>query len=204
MLKKEEKTEITKAKIFAAAMIEFGTNGYKAGSINNICKSGINKGLIYHNFKDKDELYLECVKKSCTDLMRYVIDNDGRDGFVAYMSARMRFFKEHESEACIFLEARTNPPRSLKDSILPIFTEFDELNREIFEKELFNYELRDNVSKEDALSYFMEIQKVYNFNFASEINGKMSPQEQWTAHERNLHKVLELMLYGIAKGGNML
>ena len=62
-MKKEEKTELTKSKIFAAAIQEFGTNGYATGSVNNICKTGINKGLVYHNFKDKDELYLECVKR---------------------------------------------------------------------------------------------------------------------------------------------
>ena len=55
-MKKEEKTEITKCKILAAAIQEFGANGYVAGSVNNICKTGINKGLIYHNYKDKDEL----------------------------------------------------------------------------------------------------------------------------------------------------
>ena len=60
-MKKEEKTEITKCKILAAAIQEFGANGYAAGSVNNICKTGINKGLIYHNYKDKDELYLVCV-----------------------------------------------------------------------------------------------------------------------------------------------
>lgn len=46
-MKKEEKTELTKAKIFEAAMKEFGTKGYAADSVNNICKTGINKGLIH-------------------------------------------------------------------------------------------------------------------------------------------------------------
>lgn len=201
-MKKEEKTELTKAKIFAAAMTEFGTKGYAEGSINNICKAGINKGLIYHNFKDKDELYLECVKKSCADLMRYVVENKVNEGFVEYMSVRMKFFKEHEPEAYIFFEARTNPPYQLMDSIREIFAEFDQLNKELFERELSHYELRTEVSKEDALNYFLEIQKIYNLNFVKELNRKMSPQEQWTLHEKNIHKILDFMLYGIAKGGN--
>ena len=70
-MKKEEKTEITKCKILAAAIQEFGANGYAAGSVNNICKTGINKGLIYHNYKDKDELYLVCVQTSCEDLIGF-------------------------------------------------------------------------------------------------------------------------------------
>ena len=112
-VKKEEKTEITRNKIFTAAMHEFGSKGYALGAINNICKTGINKGLIYHNFKDKDELYLECVKKSCSDLIGYVTDHNGLESFARYMRVRKEFFQEKEAEAYIFLEARTNPPGQL-------------------------------------------------------------------------------------------
>ena len=54
-MKKSEKTEITVSKIIDAAMVEFGKNGYAGGTVNNICKSGIHKGLLYHNFSGKDE-----------------------------------------------------------------------------------------------------------------------------------------------------
>lgn len=56
-MKRIEKTKLTISKILEAAMKEFGMNGYTGGTVNNICKHGINKGLIYHNFKDKDDLY---------------------------------------------------------------------------------------------------------------------------------------------------
>lgn len=202
-MKKEEKTELTKAKIFEAAMKEFGTKGYAAGSVNNICKTGINKGLIYHNFKDKDELYLECVKKSCEDLVGYVAERKAEQSFVKYMSARRGFFREHEAEGYIFLEARTNPPQHLVESIHKIYVEFDALNMEIFERELSKHELRKGISKEEALHYFGEIQKLYNLNFANELNYKMSSQEQLAVHETNIHKLFDFMLYGIAKGGNV-
>ena len=44
-MKKSEKTEITVARMLASAMEEFGKRGYAGGSVNNICKAGINKGL---------------------------------------------------------------------------------------------------------------------------------------------------------------
>ena len=200
-MKQEEKTELTREKIDTAAIKEFGANGYGAGSINNICKAGINKGLIYHNFKDKDELYLACVKRSCESLMNYVHSNNAGNSFVEYMSARMNFFKEHEPEAYIFLESRTNPPHHLIYKIKEIYSEFDSLNLAICEKELEKYELRNGVSKEDALNYFSEIQKIYNIDFTNVLNNKLSPTEQLTLHETNIHKIFDLMLYGIAKGG---
>lgn len=202
-MKKEEKTEITRARIFTAAMNEFGTKGYAEGSVNHICKTGINKGLIYHNFKDKEELYLECVRKSCEDLLSYVASHNGENSFVDYMRARMAFFREHEPEAYVFLEARTNPPHQLADKIREIFRKIDELNLSICEKELSGIRLRDGVSKEDALNYFSKIQRIYNLDFANELKGnKASVTEQLALHEMNIHKVFHFMLYGIAKEGN--
>ena len=64
-MKQREKTELTVQRILSAAIAEFGVNGYAGGAVNNICKAGINKGLIYHNFKGKDELYLTCLHISC-------------------------------------------------------------------------------------------------------------------------------------------
>ncbi|MGN0168329.1 MAG: TetR/AcrR family transcriptional regulator [Acetatifactor sp.] len=201
-MRKEEKTEMTKAKIFSLAIKEFGTNGYAAGTINGICKAGINKGLIYHNFKDKDELYLECVKKSCKELMDFVREHQATEGFVEYMSARREFFREREAEAYIFLEARTHPPYHLRKQIREIFVEFDEMNKEIFEREISHYELRKSVSKEEALNYFLQLQKIYNISFSAGRNEELSPHEQLSLHELNIHKIFNLMLYGIAKGGN--
>lgn len=72
-MKKEEKTKQTCEKIVHAATIEFGSRSYDAVSLNAICgKYQIAKGLIYHNFKNKDELYLYCVKKSFEKLMSYL------------------------------------------------------------------------------------------------------------------------------------
>lgn len=200
-MKKEEKTEITKCKILAAAIQEFGANGYAAGSVNNICKTGINKGLIYHNYKDKDELYLVCVQKSCEDLIGFVINHQAETGFVNYMNARRNFLQENEAEANLFLEARTNPPRHLTERIREIYQKFDALNLEIFEKELSNYELRPEITREDALHYFNEIQRIYNLSFASELQSKLSPHEQLTLHETNIQKLFDFILYGIAKRG---
>ncbi|MDD7388389.1 MAG: TetR/AcrR family transcriptional regulator [Lachnospiraceae bacterium] len=200
-MKQEEKTERTKSRIFDAAMKEFGANGYTAGSINNICKTGINKGLIYHNFKNKDELYLECVAKSCREMISCIKERGATEGFVEYMNARKEFFSEHEAEACIFLEARTNPPHSLAEPIGEIYAEFDELNRLVLEKELSKHTLRKGVSKEDAMKYFSAMQKLYNLDFLKGVQEKMPPHDQLELHELNIYKIFDFMLYGIAEGG---
>ena len=56
-MKKEEKTRRTYEKIRNAAIVEFGTKSYENASLNTICsENNISKGLLYHNFKGKDDL----------------------------------------------------------------------------------------------------------------------------------------------------
>lgn len=67
-MRQTERAEQTRSRILEAAMQEFGVNGYRGGTIGNICHTGINKGLVYHYFANRDELYLECVRISCRKL----------------------------------------------------------------------------------------------------------------------------------------
>ena len=77
--------------------------GYAGGTVNNICKTGINKGLIYHNFAGKDELYLTCLKYSCEKLIQYVNEQGGATNLKRYMAVRIDFFNTFSNEAHIFL-----------------------------------------------------------------------------------------------------
>ena len=44
---REEKTKLTRERIIAASIDEFGSKGYAMASVNNVCDAGIAKGLIY-------------------------------------------------------------------------------------------------------------------------------------------------------------
>ena len=61
-MKREEKNQITRRRIMDSALAEFAGKGYGASSVNTICAAqDISKGIIYHYFNTKDELYLACV-----------------------------------------------------------------------------------------------------------------------------------------------
>ena len=71
-MRKEEKTRRTYERIMAAAMEEFGTKSYDNASITTLCNENqISKGLVYHNFKNKDELYLKCVEECFDEMTEY-------------------------------------------------------------------------------------------------------------------------------------
>ena len=199
-MKKKEKTELTISKIMDAAMKEFGENGYAGGTINNICKTGINKGLLYHNFTGKDDLYLTCVNQSCHKFMEYIKEQGRTDDPDRYMTARMDFFNQHPCESHIFFEALLNPPSHLTGDILSILSEFNELNEKIYTRTLDTLHLRDGISRTDAVEYFHLMQLMLNGYFSSPAFQNMELQKKVEIHEMILPKLLDYMLYGIAKG----
>ena len=76
--------------------------------MNNICKNAaISKGIIYHYFKDKDELYLACIQECYRALYDFYL-KDGKtfllNGDVQLlMEMRMNFLKIIQFiEVCFF------------------------------------------------------------------------------------------------------
>lgn len=199
-MKKSEKTELTVSKIIEAAMEEFGKNGYAGGTVNNICKAGINKGLIYHNFSGKDELYLTCLNQSCQKLMQYIQEQDGTKNAKNYMTSRMDFFNQHPKEAHIFFEALLNPPLHLTEEIRQSLTDFNKLNEKIYSATLDSLILRDGISRDDAVSYFHLMQLMLNGYFSSPAFRNTALPEKVEMHEMIVSRLLDCMLYGIAKG----
>lgn len=200
-MKRTERTQLTVLKIQEAALEEFGANGYAGGTINNICKRGINKGLIYHNFKDKDDLYLACLENSCKKLISMITENGCVSDQLQYMKLRMHFFTEYPNEAHIFFEAILQPQEKLRDRIKQILEPFEEINEEIYRHVVSGITLRDGITEEDAIDYFRQMQRMFNGYFSSSACRYMALDKQILAHETNLSKLLDFMLYGIAKGG---
>lgn len=63
-------------------------------------------------------------------------------------------------------------------------------------------ELRDGITEEEAVEYFRQMQRMFNGYFSSSAYRHMSLDEQVNEHETSLPKLLDFMLYGIAKRGN--
>ncbi len=197
-MRKEDKTQRTVERILTAGIEEFGRNGYRRGSLNAISASGINKGLIYHNFKDKDDLYLACVKRSLDDMVTS-IQEAMQDPSVDYSNARLRFFAEHEAEARLFLESAVSPPDHLKKEIQTLRQPLEELNRSQFQKILDKQTLRKGISPEDAYRWFAYMEVAFNLSFGQYDSENEDFRERLEKHEKNAAALIDRILYGIAE-----
>lgn len=199
-MKKELKTEKTKEKIRSAALEEFGKNGYEGATVNRICSDNhISKGLIYHNFENKDALYLHCVDYTIRSFVGYMSEHGVTDDLHQYISVRFRFFSENPYLSRIFFEAALQPPDHLADAIKPLRQELDEYNTNVYLAALKKMKLRPGVTEKEAIEYYNILQGTFNRYFGSPAYQGAPFSDIISEHEAKLGRILDFMLYGIAK-----
>lgn len=198
-MKQIEKTRQSRERILNAAIKEFGKKGYRGASLNNLCKAGISKGLIYHNFKDRDALYLACVRRCFDRMADYLKSKDTGADTQKYIAARAAYFEEYKEEAGVFFDAILQPPSKLASQIRKLKEGLDAVNLEIYLKILSKVTLRQGVTEDEAVSYFEFMQNVFNSYFDNAKFSEITFSERMTVHEEYLYKIFDYMMYGIAE-----
>lgn len=205
-MKQQEKTRRTRERILTAAIMEFGSKGYEGTSVNAICNaSQAPKGLLYYNFKNKDDLYLQCVRRCYEEMTEYLRGRgracrpDAREDIEALLALRQRFFSEHPRHAGLFFHALLQPPGHLAAQIKEARRDFDAFCVERYRDLLGVLTLRDGITEETALEYFSIFLEMFNGYFQSRADQGGDYRSLIEAHEEKLSEILDIALYGIAK-----
>ena len=198
-MNQKEKSRLSREKIIRAAVREFGTNGFRGTTINGVCGQEIAKGLLYHYFSGKEELFLSCVEHCFTSLVKYLRAGRGEENLQKCLRLRARFFREQPLYARIFFEALLQPPVNLRREIKMAQREYEEFNRHLYQKMISGLVLRRGVTEETALEYFSLMQEMFNCYFSSPAYAEQNIQELMKAHEAQLETMLDYMVYGIAQ-----
>ena len=204
-MKQEERTRITYEKILAGAIKEFGTKSYENASLNTICNENhIAKGLLYHNFKNKDDLYLQCVKICFHELVEYLrsvpfSEENTIDSFKNLFQHRQIFFEKNPYYENIFFYVLLHSPAHLQNELLKIRREFDEFCMIHYKKLVKNIPLRKNISEEVAVQYFILFQEMFNGYFQKNLQTYDNFHTVIQDHEMSLSQIFDIFLYGIAE-----
>lgn len=203
-MNREERNIQSRQRILNAAMKEFSCNGYEAASINTICTGNdISKGILYHYYKDKDELFLVCVEKCYSDFTEYLSEAAGTlTGSAEYriekfFDFRIRFFADNPDYLGIFISTSFSPSEKLLDDIRRIRRRFENLNTHVLTDILKNQNLRDDVSIDEVVQDFSMYMDYFNLYFKSRIDGQKSADAILNEHEQLCHRQLKTLLYGV-------
>lgn len=204
-MKQQEKTQRTQERILAAALVEFGEKGFEAASINVICaESQVPKGLLYHNFKSKDALYLQCVKLCYNEMTEYLGSQEltchnAQEDTKILLMLRQRFFSDHPYHANLFFRTILQPPKHLLPQLKEARRDYDSFCIAHYRNTLASFSLRDGVTEEMALEYFTIFMEMFNGYFQSRADQGSDYKDLMKAHEEKLFEILDMMLYGIVQ-----
>ena len=204
-MKKEEKTRRTYEKILNAAIVEFGTKSYENASLNTICsENNISKGLLYHNFKGKDDLYLQCVKKCFHDMYDYLQNTPYESGTPQeslnnLLHLRQEYFRENPYYCSIFFHAILQPPAHLRQELHNLQKEFHSFYADCFRRLLGQLHLRDFITVDMAAEYLILFQEMFNGYFQNKMSENNDFHSLIEAHEGNLSGILDIILYGLVE-----
>lgn len=198
-MKREEKNQQTKRRIMDSALAEFSSKGYRASSVNAISAAqDVSKGIIYHYFETKDDLFLACVEECFQRLTEYIRESMTEQGgaerrLEEYFAVRTRFFRTYPVYQRIFCEAAIAPPARLRAAIQRRREDFDALNLQILERLLSSLSLRPSVSREEAVETFRQFQDFINIRYQMT---DLSAAE-FEAREEHCRRALDILLYGV-------
>ena len=168
-MKHQERQKKSKEKIFQAAITEFSASGYDKVTMENICtRHGISKGMMYHYYSGKDDLFLLCVQNMYQMMQQYLEENmaelekkDALHALKEFWMLRESFFGEHPPFKNIFENALLRTPPHLFEKIEEIRGPIEALNRQFLHRTIGKIELRENLKKENVSIYLEAMESVF-------------------------------------------
>ena len=201
-MKREEKNQQTRRRILESALAEFAEQGYGASSVNTISNGeGLSKGIIYHYFPTKDDLYLACVEECFQMLTGHLQSHTNMVGQTAeerleqYFRVRLDFFEQNPQYQRIFCDAVIMPPAHLEAFIQEKKAPFDRFNIDSLNRMLEPVSLRSDLSREDVVDTFRQYQDYINARYQMTGSEKIDIRD----HEESCRRALRILLYGVVE-----
>ena len=208
-MNREEKHESSRRRILESALRAFAEQGYHAAALNEIgARAGVSKGLIYHYFKDKDELYLSCVADCFDALTVYLsgvsaaLGGPPEEWLRRYFEKRLRFFAAHPLFLGIFTGVILAPPEHLTAEIARRKRPFDELSAAMLEQLLKRRPLREGIDIAEVVEEFRWYTDFFNARFQVKYGGEQDLERILKTREEQCRRQVEILLFGVWRNEN--
>lgn len=199
----KERQEHSRKEILQAALDEFGTYEYAQVTVDNICaRHNISKGMLYHYYAGKDDLFLLCVGDTFEKLSEFVSQNEfmlqdrsALESLTAYYQCREQFFEVHPERRKVFECAILHPPAHLESRLRELRAPVWQINQQFWQRVVKQYPLRAGLEEEQVTRYLVSLDYAFQtileqYNQAGKVND-IHDMLQITS------EILDMMLFGV-------
>ena len=197
-MKQEERRERRIREILNAAMEEFGANGYENVTMDSLCaRHRLSKGVLYHYFSNRDELFLLCVESVFRDLRVYLeqkiampTEQSVAKSIRDYFFCREDFFRTRPLERNVFENALLHPPKHLRERIRALRRPLQEINQTFLRRTVPLLPLRPGLDAAEAIRYFESVESLF-WELLAGYSADPAPQEA--------ERLWNMVVYGVAR-----
>lgn len=154
----EEKRE----NIITICLEEFGENGYDKASTNAIVKkAGISKGILFHYFGNKKNLFLYILDYSIDRILKQFYSNDEKmptdlfDKLITWSINKVKVYYDLPLESKVVMQAFIDIPEELKDEMMERQQKIYTQNVPMFIKDIDTSKFREGVEPNKAIELLM-------------------------------------------------
>ncbi|RKD30629.1 TetR/AcrR family transcriptional regulator [Thermohalobacter berrensis] len=152
-----------KEKIVKVCIEEFGIHGYKKTSTNKIVeKAGISKGLLFHYFGNKKNLYLYMINYAVqyfSKLFKNFIEEAHEDDIFIRLKKwglfKIKVFSQKPKMYKFLTKAFLSPPKDLENEIQQIYHKIYSNNIDILVKDINVEKFRNNINIDKAIELLL-------------------------------------------------
>lgn len=199
----KERQEHSRQEILQAALDEFGTYEYAQVTVDNVCaRHNISKGMLYHYYSGKDDLFLLCVGDTFEKLSEFVAQNEFQlkdhsalDSLTAYYQCREQFFAAHPRRRKVFESAMLHPPAHSESKLRELRAPVWQINRQFWQRVVRQYPLRAGLKEEQVMRYLESID--YAFQTILEQYNEAGNARDIYDILQITSEILEMLLFGV-------
>lgn len=196
-----------KKAIIDACLKEFSEHGYEQANTNRIsAEAGVSKGLIFHYFGSKQQLYLLTLDACLKDMIEPFrgLSLKGM-GFVPAMLSlstfKIRFFSEHPRHYRLMMGALYNPPAKLAAEIKVLQAQSAEVAADLVRQLVAELKMKPGVDAAKAQEMIFSLSAIIERKFTEALLQQTEfSEETHKKMEREYMAYLKLLMYGIAQG----
>ncbi|CAM3631086.1 TetR/AcrR family transcriptional regulator [Erysipelothrix urinaevulpis] len=191
----------SKEMIIDSACQVLADESYDSLSLNQFCEDNkISKGQFYHHFQSKDALYLETVNYVYSlfylNLKENVVLGNGFESDLKnYLDTRKNFSIHYPVYSSVFFKSIITPPEHLRVEINQLHHNIKELNENILKEIVRHAPLREGLSKNQVINYYLLVLDTFNHNFM------FTNKESLTEYLDLFDILIDTLLYGTIERG---
>lgn len=193
-----------KEKIMKASLEEFSEFGFDKASTDRISqRAGVSKGLIFHYFGSKENLYMTTMN-SCIDDVLYEFDNvefqetDFISKLMKMMEVKYNFFKKHPLHYKLMVNGFYDSPKKLQKKLEHSYSELKQIGYNSIVHMIKDLPVKKDITIEEIVAIIVSITSIIEgkyINFFTEET--YSFEEFYDKAKEDYIRLINIVMHGI-------